>query len=184
MWIKTKAPAPQSLLRLFLLIGLLVSWGNPAQAQLEKNQIDPLSQGDINYMGKQRGRINDLAKRYLGMQLRQERQNDIEVLQKILDQNLVKADDVELLQAMGMILGDIYVKELGVHWVVYQDRLGRSRALQWSNEETLLFPVTMISRRIEAGIKVNIEEVYNKGLAILTPIVKNISNASPGRHWR
>lgn len=173
MWIENRAPALPLVWKLLLVTSLLFSWSHSAQAQLEKKQIDPLTQGDINFMDKQRGRIDDLAKRYLGMRLRQEKVNDLEILQKLLDQKLVKHDDVELLQAMGMVMGDIYVQELGVHWVVYRDRLGRSRALQWSNNETLLFPVTMISRRVEAGIDVNVNEVYNKGLAILKPLVKN-----------
>ena len=144
----------------------------PVTAQLESRAISPLSSGDIEFMEKQRKSIDDLARRYLGMRLRQNRQNDLEVLQKLLDQKLVIQEDRLQLQAMGVILGDFYIKQLGVRWVVLEDKMGRSRALQAGQQQQLLFPITMISRRVEAGIQVDVNEIYNKGYKILEPLVR------------
>ncbi len=146
----------------FLLIGSSLTF-----AQMELTSILPLKQGDIQNMDKQRQIIDDLARRYLGTQIRKQRNNDLEVLQKLLDKRLIRKDQTLELQAMGVVLGDLYVKALGVHWVVYRDRAGKSRALQWSNKQDVLFPITMISRRVEAGIQVNVTQLYNKGLSIL-----------------
>ncbi len=153
-------------------IFLLCFVAAPVTAQPESSTISPLSPGDIEFMEKQRKNIDDLARRYLGMRLRQNRQNDLEVLQKLLDQKLVKQEDRLQLQAMGVILGDFYIKQLGVRWVVLEDKMGRSRALQAGQQQQLLFPITMISRRVEAGIQVNVNEIYNKGYKILEPLVQ------------
>ena len=123
-------------------------------------------------MDKQRGSIDDLARRYLGMRLRGTRDNDTEVLQKLLSEKLVANNNTLQLQAMGVVLGDLYVKQLGVHWVVLKDKMGRSRALQANNQQQLLFPITMISRRAEAGIKIDVKGIYHKGYNILEPLVR------------
>ncbi len=123
-------------------------------------------------MEKQRNSIDELARRYLGMRLRKNQQNDLEILQKLLDQKLVKRQDRLHLQAMGVILGDFYVKQLGVHWVILEDKMGRSRALQADQQQQLLFPITMISRRVEGGIQVDVADIYNKGYQILEPMVQ------------
>ena len=125
-------------------IFLLCFVAAPVTAQPESSTISPLSPGDIEFMEKQRKNIDDLARRYLGMRLRQNRQNDLEVLQKLLDQKLVKQEDRLQLQAMGVILGDFYIKQLGVRWVVLEDKMGRSRALQAGQQQQLLFPITMM----------------------------------------
>jgi hypothetical protein len=155
-----------------LLLFSLILYPADTFAQLDDIQISPLSQGDIDFMDKQRQSLDELARRYLGMRLRNNKQNDLEILQKLLDQQLVKPGQTLQLQAMGIILGDTYVRELGVHWVVLHDEQGRSRALQWINHKDLLFPVTMISRRVEAGLRVDVNEIYQKGYEILEPMVK------------
>ena len=142
-----------------------------ANAQQESH-IEALGPGDFQFMDKQRASIDALARRHFGKRIRQQIQNDIEVLQALLDQNIVRSDQTLLLQAMGLVLGDLYVKQLGVHWVIYRDQFGRSRALQWHRDDHLLFPITMVSRRARVGIKVNMVQLHSKGLGILEPIVK------------
>lgn len=144
----------------------------PVNAQLESNTISPLLSSDIEFMDTQRRSIDDLARRYLGMRLRGTADNDMEILQKLLTEKLIKNNNTLQLQAMGIILGDIYIKQLGVHWVVLKDKMGRSRALQADNQQQLLFPITMISRRVEVGIEVNIKEIYQTGYQILEPLVR------------
>lgn len=159
------------LLKPFALLFLLTV-SSLSFAQMELTSITPLKQGDIQNMDKQRKSIDDLARRYLGTQIRQQRSNDLEVLQKLLDKRLISKDQTLELQAMGVVLWDLYVKELGVHWVVYRDRAGKSRALQWSDKKDVLFPITMISRRAEVGIHVDVAQLYNKGLNILRSIME------------
>ena len=46
-------------------------------------------------------------------------------------------------------MGDLLAVELGMHWIVYEDDMGRSRALRYQQSEVVLFPITMIARRRE-----------------------------------
>ncbi|MFT5034040.1 MAG: hypothetical protein ACI9OO_001976, partial [Bacteroidia bacterium] len=98
------------------------------------------------------------------------KQNDLEVLQALLDRKLVEADETSKLQGMGVVLGDILLKEKKLVWTIYTDRMGRSRALEIPGKREFVFPMTMISRRVEAGAEVNVLEVYKKAAKIVDVI--------------
>ena len=46
--------------------------------------------------------------------------------------------------------------------VAYHDQHGRSRALQLKHSDYFFFPITMISRRAETGLAVDIEALYQQ----------------------
>lgn len=116
---------------------------------------------DEAYMAQQVARIDDLAARHLGRRL-QGNNSDLAVLQSLLDRQLVKGDDEMGLQAMGIVMGDLLAGEYGLEWVIYTDERGRSRALRISPEQEVLFPSTMISRRVKAGSEVDVQALYDK----------------------
>lgn len=137
-----------------------------AHAQ-EEPRIDELSVLDRRFMEQQRDLVQDLAERRLGRSLSGERERDIAVLQKILDERLVHPDQTRELQAMGVILGDLLAQELDLRWVIYEDKVGRSRALRYRDTDNYLFPITMISRRREAGSDTPVAEIYRKAYDII-----------------
>ena len=59
------------------------------------------------------------------------------------------------------------VADLGLHWVVYQDSMGRTRALRDGESDTYLFPITMISRRREVDNRTSVAEIYGKARDIV-----------------
>ena len=152
---------------LALLLATLLAL--PAAAQIEP-VIGELSYLDRQYMDRQRSELDDLARLNLGRQFRGERDNDLELLQLLLDRGLVRDDQTELLQGMGFVLGDLLAQELGMHWVVYEDKLGRSRALRLRDSDNFLYPVTMISRRREAGSDTSVQAFYRGAVEIIAPL--------------
>ncbi len=107
-------------------------------------------------------RINDLAKQTYGSSFRHSATHDIELLQRMLDTKVVSASDRQLLQDMGIVLGEVFRREFNLNWVLYSDRLGQSRALRYDRSENFIFPITMISRRAETGLSVDVAALYNK----------------------
>lgn len=132
--------------------------------------VEPLSEIDHQYMDNQRNHIDDLAKLNLGERLTGAR-SDLDILQQLLDQRIVASDDVSTLQGMGIVFGDVIRKHLPMEWVIYKDQKGRSRALRLGQSDHFLFPVTMISRRETAGIKVNVRQLYKKAVADMKPFI-------------
>jgi hypothetical protein len=90
-------------------------------------------------------------------------------LQDLLDRRLVRKGQTVELQAMGVIMGDVLAADLDMDWVIYSDKHGRSRALRMGKTDNFLFPITMISRRVEAGAKVDVEAVFEKARSSIEP---------------
>lgn len=136
-------------------------------------RTEPLSAIDRQYMTQQTDAINDLARRHFGRHLNGTKANDLPLLQRLLDEGIVSAKQVSLLQAMGVVLGELLQREHGLVWQVYYDKLGRSRSLQVPGfEKDFIFPVTQISRRAEVGIRVDVASVYRELEQAITDIRK------------
>ena len=145
------------------LLVLLIVWTacSPAVA-LDDIEISSLSKIDLQYMQQQRDSLEDLAARNFGRQFTGSKDQDLELLQRLLDEDIVSGDQTRELQAMGIIMGDLLAEELDLDWVVFEDRLGRSRALRYKSTDNYLFPVTMISRRREVDDRTPVADIYRR----------------------
>ncbi|MFN2328684.1 MAG: DUF3806 domain-containing protein [Chromatocurvus sp.] len=159
------------LTRLCLVImAALLASSLPAAGQEQQLRVSDLTPIDKQYMQRQRDTIEALARRHTGGGFDGSLANDIPLLQRLLDQRLVRPDQIEELQAMGILLGDVLARELDMHWVVYEDPIGRSRALRYRETDNYLFPVTMISRRQSVGNDRPVREIHDKAVALIEPI--------------
>ena len=159
-WSRLQAPIAITLLTFWVCLG--------AQAQTREGlRLTELTSVDRQYMTQQRDSLTDLAKRNFGHGFIGNRDRDLGLLQKLLDRRLVLPEQTRELQAMGVIMGDLLAADLDMHWIVYEDKIGRSRALRYRDTEEYLFPVTMISRRREAGNNTPVVDIYEKARAII-----------------
>ena len=133
--------------------------------------LSELSTLDQQYMRSQRNLIEDLARRQLGAAFSGDPSRDISTLQRLLDERIVEPHQRQELQAMGIILGDLLAVRLEMKWVIYEDNLGRSRALQLNDSDNFLFPVTMISRRREVGNNTPVQAIFDKAVATIEPLI-------------
>jgi hypothetical protein len=152
---------------LLVLSALLLTAAANAQPEA---RISDLSQLDRQYMAQQRDTLDNLASINLGRRFSGNKENDLQLLQLLLDRRLVRADQTRELQAMGVIMGDLLAADLNMHWVIYEDNLGRSRALRYRKSQEYLFPITMISRRQEADNDTAVAAIYQKAYAIIDPL--------------
>lgn len=152
---------------LWIAAALLVAGASSAEDSARISELSPLDQ---QYMTQQRDLLNDMAARELGRSFSGDTDNDLQLLQLMLDRRLVRPDQTRELQAMGVIMGDLLAKDLGMHWVVYEDAHGRSRALRYRESDEYLFPITMISRRREADNNTPVAVIYQKAYDIIAPL--------------
>lgn len=160
------------LIRLLVISLLLLCHSGLSHSQQWRTEA--LTYNDKLYMTQQRERVDNLLRRHFGSQLSGQKTNDIIQMQRLLDNNIVTGEDAVVLQAMGVVLGELIKSEQGLSWIIYIDKYGRSRALKIPGQRDVLFPNTMISRRVEAGAKVGIEDVYNKAIEQLNRIRQQI----------
>lgn len=158
--------SPFSILLRIVLCVPLVSFGLSVQANDQKKwpEISEPSWMNTTFLSNQRGVVDELSRRHFGVQIHGDK-SDLLTLQRLLDKQVIERDDKNTLQALGVVLGDVYISEnKNLQWRVYEDELDRSHAICIKNTQHCLFPITMLSRRIEAGLNPNVEEVYQKGL--------------------
>lgn len=129
-------------------------------------RIGALTHSDERLMERQRSMVDELARRHVGSPLTGGRLDDLRVLQELLDQRLLQPDQTLELQALGVVLGDVMVAQLGFSWAIVEDELGRSRALRLGKSDDLVYPVTMISKRVEKDIRFTVDELYAKAREI------------------
>ena len=148
--------------KLGLSLGLLLLLLS-GQAFADEPRILRMTPNDLSYMASQRDALDSLARRHFGGQLNGQLSNDVAVLQRLLDEKIVAPTDIRLLQGMGMVLGDLLKSQRGLRWVIYEDKLGRSRALQVPGfEKDVIVPSTQLSRKVEVGLSVSVAAVYRE----------------------
>ena len=84
----------------------------------------------------------------------------LHLLDVILSSGWIEVSETLKLQCLGITLGDIFVQDMGFEWIQVEDEQGIDPALQLSDTSIILFPLTMISKRIERGENIDIYRLY------------------------
>ena len=82
------------------------------------------------------------------------------LLDTILRNQWIAADETLKLQCLGVTLGDALAQKLGLAWVAVEDDYGRDPALTLEGTSVRIFPLTSISKRIERGEDVDVNELF------------------------
>ena len=82
----------------------------------------------------------------------------------ILQGNVFRSDQTYELQCLGIVLGDALVQEMRIESFMVEDEYGRDPAIRVPNTTIILYPMTMISKRLERDETVDVFELFN-GLA-------------------
>ncbi len=138
-----------------------------AQSLDDEGKITAFENSDEEYVQKQYELVQDIANSELHQRFNGDKTHDLELLQKLIDSGAVKSEQRLELQAMGVVLGKILAQEFELRWVVFRDSVGRSRALQIDETKRVVFPMTMISRRLEVGARANVQDIYTKVRGII-----------------
>ena len=86
---------------------------------------------------------------------------DLERIQRILDSHQIPVTNTQELQSLGIIFGKVFVDETpGYDWWIVEDEHGKDVCVRYKETSLLIFPQTMISKRVEDGEVVNVEELY------------------------
>lgn len=165
---------PKALMSLGLLLSIVASF-----AQAQEATVSDFAWMDRNHMAQQVESIENITRIKFGTPIR-ENKSDLETLQRIIDQDLIDRDETLKLQALGAVLGNVMASEVEeLEWKVYEDQLGRSRALCIKGTRQCLFPITMLSRRMEVGLKPNVERIYNEAMELVDPHLPKAPYGAP-----
>src|SRR5262249_19452992 len=124
-----------------------------------EQKIEPLAPDDVAHMEKQREWVRghhepDARHQYDTVQ------GKLRLLDAILRSNWIAPTETWKLQSLGITFGDALAQQVGLSWVAVDDERGRDPALRYGNTSLVVFPLTMISKRVERGDAVDIYELF------------------------
>lgn len=95
-------------------------------------------------------------------------------IQKMIDEKVFQIENAYELHSLGIALGDyIQYKYNDFHWAVIRDEYGRDICLQYKTLALTIFPMTMISKRVEDGDNINVAELVNDLLEKINELIKS-----------
>jgi hypothetical protein len=118
---------------------------------------------DLDRLAAQRAVVARAAQTRYGVLLPGGRA-DLPILQRLIDDHVFRPDETYELQSLGIVLGQALAHDSGLAWVTVRDEYGEDPALRYRNTSILVYPLTMISKRIEEGREVDVEGLYTTTL--------------------
>jgi hypothetical protein len=125
-------------------------------------EVSDLSTVQIQILANHRLLAKDLLARKVGAISIKGRKQDIKSLQQLVDRRVLRPDQVEEWQAMGVLFGDVLANEFNLVWVRYEDWRGISKVLRWRETDNFVFPVPVFSKRVKYGEKIDVQAIYDQ----------------------
>ncbi|WP_415755748.1 DUF3806 domain-containing protein [Pseudomonas leptonychotis] len=86
---------------------------------------------------------------------------DLDRLQAIVASGQVKTENTQELQSLGIVFGKVFVNETQDYdWWVVEDDYGKDACIRYKETSLLIFPQTILSKRIEDGETVDVFELF------------------------
>jgi Domain of unknown function (DUF3806) len=140
-------------------------------AKEQQQEITALGEADQKLLRDQRA----VVEAYLGDEESKRKYETaagkLGTIRAILGAGVFKRDQTYELQCLGVVLGDAFVQELGMEWIMVEDEHGRNPAVRMPGASVILYPLTMISKRVERGEQVDVFDLFN-GIAAKVEDVK------------
>lgn len=103
----------------------------------------------------------------------------VKLLQLIIDSGEISVEETVELQCLGTYLGQAIVEKTGWEWCVVKDEYGTDLGIQVPGKTAWLFPVTMISKRIEDGEDCDVSSIFSNVIPMALKVdAENITGSA------
>jgi NAD-dependent SIR2 family protein deacetylase len=118
---------------------------------------EELSEDDIARLSAQRKWVLD---HYDDPKRAESVEGKLRLLSFIIGENWIEPHETVKLQCLGVVFGDALAQRLSLSWKIVIDSVGRDPALVVAGTSLRIFPLTMISKRIEKGEQVDVVDMF------------------------
>jgi hypothetical protein len=127
---------------------------------MSEDRITELSADDLTWLRRAEEHVLKMlrAKYQVGGFTRSE--DDLRELQRLIDDRVVTAADVLGTQCIGVVLGNVFVAQLAMHWKRVANSFGDMISLHDEVSGLTYYPLTMVSQRLEDGRSVDLVGLY------------------------
>ena len=125
-----------------------------------QQKIEALTPDDVARLERQRGWVRDHYDDDARHQY-ETLEGKLRLLDTILRSNWIQASETWKLQSLGITFGDALAQKMDLVWVAVEDELGRDPALRDEGASIVIFPMTMISKRVERGEAIDVRRLFD-----------------------
>lgn len=92
----------------------------------------------------------------------------LNIVQRVIDTTTFGPNDAWKMNAVGVLFGDALedAKDGRLKWVVARDEQGAAYALRWKHTEALVYPLSAIRSRLEAGEALDVRALFREYSAL------------------
>ena len=120
-------------------------------------EFQPLPPSALEYMQARRAQLHALVADNFSDRELTHTAEDFELLQRIVDADLLEAEDVAGWEAMGIAFGDgLTTMVPGLAWAQVTDQYGTDAVLRYQATTLQIGVVTMLRKRAEANEEINV----------------------------
>lgn len=129
---------------------------------MQPESFRDLTEDELDWLAAQRGRVEALLAGNADALAEYETDaGKLAVIRAVLNAGAFRPDQTFELQGLGVIFGDVLASQLGMQWRVLEDDQGVSPCLVLPDTSIVLFPQTMISKRIERGEELDVLDLLD-----------------------
>jgi uncharacterized protein DUF3806 len=136
-----------------------VATSSPKGSPVDQKVTEP-GRADLARLAEQEAQVLTLLKAHYPEATLEHNENDLKWLQRLVDDKALRPDQTYELQCLGAVLGQVFAARTPLKWVVVEDEFGRTLALRYPKTSVIVFPLTMISKRVEDGRDVEVMPIY------------------------
>lgn len=125
-------------------------------------RFSELSPKDNERLNQQRAVVADASRQRYGTTSLTRTKKDLPILQCLLDDKVFDGSQTYQLQSLGVAFGDVLATELSLHWVMITDEYGTDATLRFKNTSININALTMISKRVENGERVDVFQLLEQ----------------------
>lgn len=123
-------------------------------------KISAPDEGDIDYIARMLIMAQDLFFEFSNRKHTYSK-DDLKVLQAIIDSKKIEKEATLILQALGLFFGKIFIENNeNYDWWMVEDEYGRDPGIRYKKTSLIVFPETMILKRIEDDEDCNVKDLY------------------------
>lgn len=154
--------------------------GSKHDSEQTAPKFSELSLDDELRLERQRSLIAAAAKKRYGTPRLIRTKADLPVLQRLIDDRVFSKTQTYELQSLGVAFGDVLTSELPVRWVMVTDEFGTDPTLRFKDTSIQIGALTMISKRVERGEKVDVFWLLETTREQLPGLVKRLGYSTDG----
>jgi Domain of unknown function (DUF3806) len=151
----------------------MMGCANKGSPTLPASKFCELSSEERARLDKQRGVVAAEAKKRYGTPALTRTSMDLGILQSLLDDHAFSKSQTYELQCLGVVFGDVLASMLPVRWVIVTDEFGTDPTLRLKDTTIQLNALTMIAKRVEDGVAVDVSDLLSASEKIIADMEKD-----------